>query len=50
MVVRGSSFLLHFRRSVEMHILHREWQGVLIRLGLSVGLLLLALALAARFG
>ncbi len=33
-----------------MHILHREWQGVLIRLGLSVGLLLLALALAARFG
>ena len=38
------------RRSAEMHILHREWQGVLIRLGLSVGLLLLALALAARFG
>jgi hypothetical protein len=33
-----------------MHILRREWQGVLIRLGLSVGLLLLALALAARFG
>ena len=38
------------RRTMEMHILHREWQGVLIRLGLSVGLLLLALALAARFG
>ena len=33
-----------------MQILHREWQGVLIRLGLSVGLLVLALMLATRFG
>jgi len=33
-----------------MHVLHREWQGLLIRLGLSAGLLVLALALAARFG
>jgi hypothetical protein len=33
-----------------MQILYREWQGVLIRLGLSVGLLVLALMLAARFG
>ena len=33
-----------------MQILRREWQGVLIRLGLSVGLLVLALMLATRFG
>jgi len=38
------------RTTEEMQILYREWQGVLIRLGLSVGLLVLALMLAARFG
>jgi hypothetical protein len=32
-----------------MSILQREWQGLLIRLGLTVGLLVLALALASRF-
>jgi hypothetical protein len=32
-----------------MHILPREWQGLVIRLGVSAGLLALALALAARF-
>ena len=32
-----------------MSMLVREWQGLLIRLGLTVGLLVLALALASRF-
>ncbi len=32
-----------------MSMLLREWQGLLIRLGLTVGLLVLALALASRF-
>ncbi len=32
-----------------MSILLREWQGLLVRLGLTVGLLVLALALASRF-
>jgi hypothetical protein len=32
-----------------MSVLHREWQGLLIRLGLSAGLLALALALASQF-
>jgi hypothetical protein len=36
-------------KRTEMSVLQREWQGVLIRLGLSVGLLALALALASRF-
>jgi hypothetical protein len=32
-----------------MPILRREWQKLLIRLGVSAGLLALALVLAARF-
>jgi hypothetical protein len=32
-----------------MSMLLRQWQGLLIRLGLTVGLLVLALALASRF-
>ncbi|GAB4530046.1 MAG: hypothetical protein Kow0063_07700 [Anaerolineae bacterium] len=38
------------KRPIEGYFTPETWQRLLIRLGLSVGLLILALMLAARFG
>jgi len=38
------------KKPIEVYLSPREWQRLLIRLGLSVGLLVLALILASKFG
>jgi len=38
------------KRPIEVYLTPGAWQGLLIRLGLSVGLLVLALILAGKFG
>jgi len=38
------------KRPIVLYLSPREWQKLLIRLGLSAGLLILALVLASKFG
>jgi len=38
------------KRPIELYLAPGAWQKLLIRLGLSVGLLLLAIILASKFG
>lgn len=37
-------------RRTHVYLMFHQWQGTLIRLGLTIALLLVALALASRFG
>ena len=48
---RSQSFIVTpSKRPIVLYLSAREWQNLFIRLGLSVGLLVLAIFLASKFG
>jgi hypothetical protein len=48
---RSQSFIVTpSKRTIVLYLSAREWQELFIRLGLSVGLLVLAIFLASKFG
>jgi hypothetical protein len=49
MIKESMDIMRRARKGTDLHPTASLWQGVLIRLGLSAGLLLIALILASRF-